>query len=90
MLFECPQYEKERLQLNQVEKEPIKSIDDFKNALTCISRTREMASFFKKCHNRRFPEHRSNEEVHGKQKSEQEALKKEREDVKDERIRYVQ
>ena len=56
MLFECPQYEKERLQLNQVEKEPIKSINDFKNALTCISRTREIASFLKKCHNIRFPE----------------------------------
>ena len=39
---------------------------------------------------KKIPEHRSNEEVHGKQKSEQEALKKEREDVKDERIRYVQ
>ena len=37
MLFKCPQYEKERLQLDQVEKEPIKSINDFKNALTCIS-----------------------------------------------------
>ena len=56
VLFECPQYEKERLQLTQVEKEPIKSINDFKNALTCISRTREIASFFKKCHNIRFPE----------------------------------
>ena len=56
VLFECPQYEKERLQLNQVEKEPIKSINDFKNALTCISRTREIASFLKKCHNIRFPE----------------------------------
>ena len=61
MLFECPQlqYEKERLQLNQVEKEPIKSINDFKNALTCISKTREIASiasFLKKCHNIRFPE----------------------------------
>ena len=52
VLFECPQYEKERLQLNQVEKEPIKSI----NALTCISRTREIASFLKKCHDIRFPE----------------------------------
>ena len=56
VLFECPQYEKERLQLNQVEKEPIKSINDFKNVLTCISRTREIASFLKKCHNIRFPE----------------------------------
>ena len=56
MLFECPQYEKERLQLNQVEKEPIKSINDFKNTLTCISRTREIASFLKKCNNIRFPE----------------------------------
>ena len=56
VLFECPQYEKERLQLNRVEKEPIKSINDFKNALTCISRTREIASFLKKCHNIRFPE----------------------------------
>ena len=56
VLFECPQYEKERLQLNQVEKEPIKSINDFKNVLTCISRTREIASFLKKCHNIRFSE----------------------------------
>ena len=45
-----------KLQLNQVEKESIKSINDFKNALTCISRTREIASFLKKCHNIRFPE----------------------------------
>ena len=55
MLFECPQYEKE-LQLNQVEKEPIKSINDFKNALTCISRTFEIASFLNKYHNIIFPE----------------------------------
>ena len=51
-----PQYEKERLHLNQVEKDPIKSINDFKNALTCISRTHEIASFLRKCHNIRFPE----------------------------------
>ena len=49
VLFECPQYGK-------VEKEPIKSINDFKDALTCFLRTREIASFLKKCHNRRFPE----------------------------------
>ena len=49
VLFECPQYEKERLQFKKAEK-------DFKNALTCISRTRGIASFSKKCHNRRFPE----------------------------------
>ena len=56
VLFECPHYEKERLQLNQVEKESFKLINDFKNTLTCISRTHEIASFFKKCHNGRFPE----------------------------------
>ena len=65
MLFECPQYEKERLQLNLEEKEPIKSINDFKNALTCISRTREIASFLKKCHNIRFPE----DDIEAKKKS---------------------
>ena len=91
VLFECPQYEKERLQLNQVEKEPIKLINDFKNALTCISRTREIASFLKKCHNKRFPE----DDIAATKKSmenrsrNKKALKKEKEDDKEEQIRYV-
>ena len=94
MLFDCPQYEKERLQLNQMEKEPIRSINDFRNALTCISRTREIASFLKKCHNRRFPQHNiaaTKKSMENRSRNKKPSRRiKETEDVKEERIRYIQ
>ena len=56
ILFECPLYDEERKQLNKFKDNPMKSTSDLKIALTCATRTREIARFLKKCHNKRFPE----------------------------------
>ena len=56
VLFECPQYEEERLLLNKIQKDAVKSLDDFKRSLTCADGIRRMARFLNRCHKRRFPE----------------------------------
>ena len=55
VLFECPQYGKDRLLLNSVENYSIKSIEDFKESSVCATRMRKLARYLNKCHNIRFP-----------------------------------
>ena len=60
----------------------------------CILRTREIASFLKKCHNRRFPEDdiaatKQSMENRSRNKKPSRRKQKETEDDKEERIRYV-